>query len=77
MEDKIIVYKTFENPIEANLVMARLKDSGFNCFLSGENTAMVYPVFDTSVSGVQLHVFEDEVEEIEKLLAEDSDLNEE
>ena len=77
MEDKIIVYKTFENPIEANLVMARLKDSGFNCFLSGENTAMVYPVFDTSVSGVQLHVFENEVVEIDQLLAENSDLNEE
>ena len=77
MEDKIIVYRTFENPIEANLVMARLKDAGFNCFLSGENTAMVYPVFDTSVSGVQLHVFEDEVKAIDSLLAEDNDLNEE
>ena len=77
MEDKIIVYKTFENPIEANLVMARLKDSGFNCFLSGENTASVYPVFDASVSGVQLHVFENEVEEIDKLLAEESNLEEE
>lgn len=77
MEDKIIVYKTFENPIEANLVMARLKDSGFNCFLSGENTALVYPVFDASVSGVQLHVFENEVEEIDKLLAEENSLNDE
>lgn len=75
MEDKIIVYKTFENPIEANLVMARLKDSGFSCFLSGENTAMVYPVFDTSVSGVQLHVFENEIKEIDELLADENLLN--
>ena len=76
MEDKIIVYKTFENPMEANVVMTRLKDAGFNCFLTGENTAMVYPVFDISVSGIQLHVFENEVEEIEKLLAEDASLDE-
>ena len=76
MEDKIVVYKTFENPMEANVVMARLKDAGFNCFLTGENTAMVYPVFDISVSGIQLHVFENEVEEIEKLLAEDASLDE-
>ncbi|MBY0542131.1 MAG: DUF2007 domain-containing protein [Sphingobacteriaceae bacterium] len=77
MEDKIIVYQTFENPIEANIILTRLKDAGFNCFLTGENTALVYPVFDPSVSGIRLHVFENEVEEIEQLLAEDSNLNEE
>lgn len=75
MEDKIVVYKTFENPMEANVVMARLKDAGFNCFLTGENAAMVYPVFDISVSGIQLHVFENEVDEIAKLLAEDASLD--
>jgi hypothetical protein len=75
MEDKIVVYKTFENPMEANIVLTRLKDAGFNCFLTGENTALVYPVFDISVSGVQLHVFENEVEAIDKLLAEDEALD--
>lgn len=75
MEDKIVVYKTFENPMEANIVLARLKDAGFNCFLTGENTALVYPVFDISVSGVQLHVFENEVEAIDKLLTEDEALD--
>ncbi|MES2650296.1 MAG: DUF2007 domain-containing protein [Bacteroidota bacterium] len=74
MEDKIVVYTTFQDPIEANIVMARLKDAGFNCFLSGENTAVIYPVFDISISGVQLHVFEDDVEAIQKLLTEDSQL---
>ncbi len=77
MEDKIIVYRTYENPIEANLVMARLKDAGFNCFLTGENTASVYPIFDISVSGVQLHVFENEVEAITLLLNEESELDQE
>ena len=72
MEDKIIVYKTFENPIEANIILTRLKDAGFNCFLTGENTAVIYPVFDISISGVQLHVFENEVEAINALLEEDS-----
>ena len=72
MEDKIVVYTTFQDPIEANIVMARLKDAGFNCFLTGENTAVIYPVFDISISGVQLHVFENEVEAIRELLAEDS-----
>ncbi|RZK54494.1 MAG: hypothetical protein EOO87_10275 [Pedobacter sp.] len=76
MEDKIVVYKTFENPMEANVVMLRLKDAGFNCFLTGENTALVYPVFDTSISGIQLHVFENEVQEIDQLLAEEPSIGE-
>jgi Putative prokaryotic signal transducing protein len=74
MEDKIVVYKTFENPMEANIVKARLQDAGFECFLTGENAALVYPVFDTSISGIQLHVFEGEVEAINRFLTEDDAL---
>ena len=76
MEDKIIVYRTFENPMEANVVMLRIKDAGFDCFLTGENAALIYPVFDNSISGVQLHVFESEVGEIDKLLADEPALGE-
>lgn len=71
MEDKIIVYRTFENPIDAHFVLTRLKDAGFSCFLSGEHTASLRPLFDASISGIQLHVFENEVAEIDKLLADD------
>lgn len=73
-ENKIVIYKTFENPIEANIVKARLLDAGFECFLTGENTALVYPVFDTSISGVQLHVFEKDVHAIDQFLTEDDAL---
>lgn len=74
MEDKIVVYKTFENPMEANIVKARLLDAGFECFLTGENAALVYPVFDTSISGIQLHVFEKDLEAIGQFLTEDDAL---
>jgi hypothetical protein len=74
MEDKIIVYKTFENPMEANIILTRLQDAGFSCFLSGENTASLRPLFDSSISGIQLHVFENEVLAIQELLTEDSQL---
>lgn len=77
MEDKIVIYKTFENPIEANIILTRLKDAGFSCFLSGEHTASLRPLFDASISGIQLHVFENEVGEIDKFLEDDSSLNEE
>jgi hypothetical protein len=76
MEDKIVVYQTFENPMEANIILSRLKDAGFDCFLTGENTAVVYPVFDKSISGVQLHVFEKDVKSIHEFLAQDISLEE-
>ena len=76
MSDKIVVYRTFESPMEANIILAKLKDAGFDCFLTGENAALVYPVFDTSISGVQLHVFEKDLEQIENVLAENNDLAE-
>lgn len=75
MTDKIVVYKTFENPMEANIVKARLLDAGFDCFLTGENAALVYPVFDVSISGIQLHVFEKDVHAIDKFLTEDEALD--
>lgn len=73
-EDKIVVYQTFDNPMEANIVKTRLLDAGFNCFLTGENAALVYPVFDISISGVQLHVFDGDVEAINEFLREDEAL---
>ncbi|RZK42776.1 MAG: DUF2007 domain-containing protein [Pedobacter sp.] len=74
MEDKIIVYTTFQNPMEANLILTRLQDAGFECFLSGETTASLRPLFDMSISGIQLHVFEKDVDAITDLLAEDTQL---
>ena len=71
MDDKIVVYKTFESPMEANIVLTRLQDAGFSCFLTGENAALIYPVFDTSVSGIQLHIFEREADAITQLLTSD------
>ncbi len=63
--------------MEANIVAAKLKDAGFNCFLTGENAALVYPVFDTSISGIQLHVFENEVQAITEFLNNTDTLTEE
>lgn len=71
MDDKIVVYTTFQNPIEANIILTKLQDAGFQCFLTGENTAGLRPLFDSSISGIQLHVFEKDVPEIETFLAAD------
>lgn len=74
MEDKIVVYRTFENLIEANIILTRLKDAGFECFLSGEHTMNLGFLFDSPLSYIQLHVFEHEVANIDDFLTEPNDL---
>lgn len=72
MNDKTLVYSTYYNPIEANIVKARLEDSGFACFLADENVATLNPLYNQAIGGVRLIVFERDVPAINELLAEDN-----
>jgi len=56
MDDEIIVYRTFYNPIEANIIKAKLEDSGIPCFLTDENVATIQPLFNQAIGGVKLNV---------------------
>lgn len=70
MEDKIIVHSTYYNPIEANIIKARLEDSHIPCFLADENVATINPLYNQAIGGVKLNVFEKDLERINALLAE-------
>jgi DNA-directed RNA polymerase subunit M/transcription elongation factor TFIIS len=56
--EKIIVFETYYNPIEANIVKERLIDSGIQCFLTDENTITINPLYNQAIGGVKLHLFE-------------------
>jgi len=71
--DKIIVFQTYYNPIEANIVKSRLLDSGVQCFLSDENTITINPLYTQALGGVKLHLFEKDVE-LAKSILEDQDV---
>lgn len=73
MEDQIIVYQTFEDPIVANIILTRLKDAGFDCFLSGENIVNLGFLFDSPLAQINLHVFESDVPQINLLLSENTE----
>jgi ABC-type nickel/cobalt efflux system permease component RcnA len=72
MNDRTIVYSTYYNPIEANIIKARLEDSGFSCFLADENVATINPLYNQAIGGIKLIVFERDVDQINQLLAEDN-----
>ena len=68
--DKIVVLETFYNPIEANIVKARLLDSDIQCFLSDENSVTINPLYTQALGGVKLHVFEGDVPLAQSILQE-------
>lgn len=70
MEDKIIVYTSYYNPIEANIVKSKLQDSDIPCFLTDENISTINPLYNQAVGGVKLNIFERDIEKINLLLAE-------
>ncbi len=71
MEGKIIVHSTYYNPIEANIIKARLESNDIPCFLTDENVATLNGLYNQAIGGVKLNVFERDVDQINALLAED------
>jgi len=66
--DKIVIFETYYNPIEASIVKERLIDSGIQCFLSDEHTIAVNPLYNQALGGVKLHLFERDVDAARSIL---------
>ena len=68
MRDKIITLRTFSNSSEARIVKAKLDAYGIPCMLSDENIVGINPIYDHSLGGVRLRVFEKDAERARLLL---------
>lgn len=71
-EDKIIVFKRFENAIAANIAKTKLDANGVPCFLTEENLANLYPLQNFPAMGVRLHLFEKDTEWARSVLSENN-----
>ncbi|HET6556165.1 MAG TPA: DUF2007 domain-containing protein [Prolixibacteraceae bacterium] len=70
-EEKIVVYQTFSDPINANIVKGLLDSHGIQCFLSDENIVTLNAFYSQAVGGVKLNVFEKDVQRINSILLSD------
>lgn len=68
--EKIIVYQAYDNVIVANLAKTKLDAYGIPCFLTEENFTGLYPLRNDIFPGVRLHIFEQDKEEVSKILNE-------
>jgi hypothetical protein len=65
---KIVVYAIYNSVIDANIIKTKLDAYGIPCFLTGENISNLYPLPANGFSGTRLHVFENDVTQINELL---------
>lgn len=68
--DQIIVFKKYDNSIEANLAKTKLDAHGIPCFLTEENLTNLYPFQNLLLFGVRLHIFSSDRNDAEQVLNE-------
>jgi DNA-directed RNA polymerase subunit M/transcription elongation factor TFIIS len=74
--DKIVVFQTFSDAIQANIVKGLLCSRGIECFLSDENIVTLNPLYNNAVGGVKLNVFEKDFNRISEILQAENQLPE-
>ena len=70
MEDKIITFKSYTDPMLAEIVKGRLEANGIECFVADGNIIGTSPIFDSASGGIRLMIFEHDLEKCEQILAE-------
>lgn len=68
--EKVVIYSYYNTLSEAYEAKNLLERNGIDCFISNENMASVYPMFDSNLGGVRLHLFEKDVTEADRILSD-------
>jgi hypothetical protein len=68
-QDDIIVFRRFENAIDANIIKTKLDAHGIPCFLTEEYLANLLNLVS---NGVRLHLFEKDAEWAQEILKENN-----
>jgi hypothetical protein len=68
IEERIIVFESYDTVVKASLAKTKLDAYGIPCFLTEENLTSLYPVSIGVFPGVRLHIFERDLEEVKNVL---------
>jgi Putative prokaryotic signal transducing protein len=73
--DKIVLLRTFDLAIDANLAKTKLDARGIPCFLTNENMANVYVLPVNPLFGVRLMVFKNDLDNAKEILSDQPESN--
>jgi predicted RNA-binding Zn-ribbon protein involved in translation (DUF1610 family) len=59
---EFVVLKSFDNYMDAHIVMGRLEEEGIRCWLRDETTVTVTPYLSNALGGIKIMVVKDQYE---------------
>ncbi|EHQ29312.1 putative signal transducing protein [Mucilaginibacter paludis] len=71
INDQIITFETYYDPMLAHIVRSRLEDNGVACFIADENMIGINPLYNNALGGIKLKIFERDLEKCRAILAQD------
>lgn len=74
--EKIILFLTFNNVMEAEIVKSKLESYEIPCSITGQDAMYFNPLFDPSNKMIKLNIFERDYEVAMKVLSEDASMSE-
>jgi hypothetical protein len=77
MDDKIITFESYHDPMLAHIIRTKLEAAGIPCFIEQDSMSGLNPVYNQAVSGLKLKVlvFERDLEKCHEVLAEDNSID--
>lgn len=64
-----VTIASYDNYIDANIVLGKLQNEGIEAFLRDEYTVTIDPILTNAIGGIKLTVMEQDAEEARKMLA--------
>lgn len=65
-----VILRTFDNYFSANIILTRLQDAGFHCFLKDEYTVTIDPILSNAIGGIKLVVNATDAAAAQQILAQ-------
>jgi predicted RNA-binding Zn-ribbon protein involved in translation (DUF1610 family) len=63
-----IIIETFDNYIEAHLIMGRLEEAGIHCWLKDEQTVTLNPILSNAIGGIKLMIDKNDIDKATEIL---------
>lgn len=74
MDDKIVTFESYYDPMLAEIVRARLEANGISCFIADQNMIGANPLYNQAIGGVKIKVFERDIEKCREILSQTDEL---
>ena len=56
-----VIVRSFDNYMYANILLSRLQEEGFDCYLKDENTVTIDPLLSPALGGIKVMVLEQDL----------------